>query len=133
MLEGGCYCGSVRYTAGGEARMKAECLCRECQYVTGGGPNFFMMMPAAEFTVTRGELKSFTRTDIPNPVTRKFCGNCGTQIITQIPNFDHVVLKVGSLDDPAAYGEPSMVIFACDQQPFHVLDEKLPVFDKLAR
>ena len=29
-LEGGCYCGEVRYVAEGEPTLKAQCHCREC-------------------------------------------------------------------------------------------------------
>ena len=35
-LEGGCYCGGVRYVAEGDPMMKAECLCRECHDGTHG-------------------------------------------------------------------------------------------------
>ena len=38
-LEGGCCCGAVRYVAEGDPVMRAQCHCRECQYVTGGAPN----------------------------------------------------------------------------------------------
>lgn len=130
-LEGGCYCGKVRYVAEGEPSFKAECLCRECQYITGGGPNFFMMMPASGFAVTKGQTKTFTRSDLERPVTREFCPDCGTHMITRVPGLPNLVLKVGSLDDPKAYGGPHMAIYTCDAQPFHTVAEGLPKFEKL--
>ncbi len=44
-LEGGCYCGAVRYVAEGEPMLQAQCHCRECQYITGGSPNMLMLEP----------------------------------------------------------------------------------------
>jgi hypothetical protein len=130
-LQGGCYCGEVRYSAGGEPTMKAQCHCRECQYITGGGPNYFMMMPAIEFGYTKGRPASFTRSNIARPVTREFCGNCGTHLITRLPDFPSVVLKVGSLDDPARYGGPNAAIFLCDKQPFHLIPEDIGRFERI--
>ncbi|PWR23511.1 GFA family protein [Zavarzinia compransoris] len=130
-VEGGCYCGSVRYVAEGEPLMKAECLCRECQYVTGGGPNFFMALPTDGFRYTKGTAKHFRRQDLENPVTREFCPDCGTQIVTRAPGFPAVILKVGTLDDPKAFAGPDIAIYTVDQQPYHVLPEGMPTFERL--
>jgi len=129
-LTGGCYCGAVRYEAEGEPSLRAQCHCRECQYITGGGPNYFMMMPADGFRYTQGSPASFTRGDIPNPVTREFCDTCGTHLITRVPGFSAVVLKVGGLDDPARYEGPQAAIFTIDRQPFHLVPEGLKAFER---
>jgi hypothetical protein len=131
-ISGGCYCGEVRYEAAGEPLMKAQCHCRECQYITGGSPNVFMAMPAGGFRLTQGETRAFSRTDLDNPVTREFCPNCGTQILTRAPALpDAVIIKVGSMDDPALFGMPQMAIFTCDMQDFHSIPQGVPSFDRV--
>ena len=42
-FEGGCYCGQVRYVAERKPQLKAQCHCRECQYISGGAPNMFLL------------------------------------------------------------------------------------------
>jgi len=37
-LEGGCYCGKIRYAAAGKPMLRAQCHCRPCQYLSGGAP-----------------------------------------------------------------------------------------------
>lgn len=130
-LEGGCYCGAVRYVCEGEPSLKAQCHCRECQYITGGGPNFFMMMPSAGFTYVKGAPKTFTRADLERPVTRDFCAECGTHLVTRPPGMPLLVLKVGALDDPTQFAGPQVAIYAVDKQPFHLVAEGLPVFERL--
>lgn len=131
-LTGGCYCGALRYKAEGKPMLKAQCHCRECQYITGGAPNLFMLMPPEGFAYTKGEPKRFTRTDIENAVTREFCAACGTHILTRRQDMPQIVLKIGTLDDPAAgYGGPKIAIYAVDKQPFHLIAEGVPVFDRL--
>ena len=131
-LEGGCYCGAVRYEAGGDPIFKGQCHCRECQYVSGGMPNVTMGMPEGSFRYTKGEPKKFQRGDLDAPVTREFCGECGTQLVSRAPTMPNVVmLKVGTLDDPARFGQPQMAIYLCDKQPFHPTPEGMATFDKL--
>ncbi len=129
-LEGGCYCGQVRYEAEGEPMLQAQCHCRECQYLTGGSPNVFIAMPIPSFRYVKGAPKAFTRGDLAGAVTREFCPNCGTHLTTRPPAFPAVIVKVGGLDDPSVF-EPTMAIFTCDQQPFHQIAEGLARFDRL--
>lgn len=131
MLEGGCYCGAVRYRAEGAPMLKAQCHCRACQHITGGAPNYFMLMPVDGFSWTRGEPKSFTKPDKANAVTRFFCGTCGTHLTTRRPGLEAVILKIGTLDNPADYGGPAIAIFAEEEQPFHQTPAGVPKFATL--
>jgi hypothetical protein len=130
-LEGGCYCGQLRYEAEGEPMMKAQCHCRECQYISGGSPNVIIAMPADGFRYVSGEPKQFARTDIPRPVTREFCPQCGTHILTRATGFPAVIIKVGTLDRPADFGAPEMAIFTKDAQPFHHIPDGIAAFENL--
>jgi len=129
-IEGGCYCGAIRYEAAGEPEAAAQCYCRECQYITGGNPNVFMVFPLSGFRYTKGEPASFARSDLETPVIRYFCPTCGTAIGNRSPRRpDSIVLKVGTLDDPSIF-KPQLAIFTVDMQPFHTIAEGLPSFER---
>jgi hypothetical protein len=132
-LEGGCYCGQVRYVAEGEPMLKAQCHCRECQYISGGSPNMFMLMPVGGFAYAKGMPKQFMRSDLEGAVTREFCAECGTHLITRRPGLSAVILKVGTLDDPAQFGSSQMAIFTVDRQAFHAIPEGIPNFERLPK
>ena len=130
-LEGGCYCRGLRYVAEGEPMMKAQCHCRECQYITGGSPNVFVAMPIAGFSYTKGTPKKFTRSDLKNPVTREFCANCGTHVVTRPQGFPAVIVKVGTFDSPSLFSGPNMAIYTVDKQSFHRIPEGVKTFERL--
>jgi hypothetical protein len=132
-LEGGCYCGTVRYVAESEPVLRAQCHCRACQYISGGAPNLFMLMPAEGFAYTKGAPKSYTRPDKADAVTREFCGECGTHMITRRPGLPPVVLKIGTLDDPSVYGGAHMAIFTAEGQPFHLIADGVPALNACRR
>ena len=133
-IEGGCYCGAVRYKASGDSLFKGQCHCRECQYISGGHPNVVMGMPASGFSYVKGKAKAFTRTDLKTPATREFCAECGTHMATKSPGLPGaVLLKVGTFDDPAIFGAPQMVIYTIDKQAFHQIPEGLPSFERLPK
>ena len=74
----------------------------------------FMLMPVAGFSYTKGTPKQFSRNDLENAVTREFCADCGTHVVTRPPGLPAVVLKVGTLDDPSLFGSPQMAIYTID-------------------
>ena len=63
-IEGGCYCGEIRYVSNGDAQASVQCHCRECQYITGGHPNVLMIMPLDGFKFLSGKPKEFKRNDL---------------------------------------------------------------------
>jgi len=130
-IEGGCYCGGLRYAAEGDPMFQGQCHCRECQYISGGSPNVIIAMPAAGFSYTRGKPSAFARDDLDNPVTREFCAHCGTHILARSPALPGaLILKVGTLDDPKLYSGPQMAIFGIDRQSFHRVPEGVPLFER---
>jgi len=91
----------------------------------------FMLMPISGFSYTKGAPKKFIRSDLEGAVTREFCAECGTHLVTRPPALPAVVLKVGTLDDPELYGAPKIAIYTCDKQEFHTIPEGVPSFEKL--
>ena len=130
-IEGGCYCGAVRYKVQGDPLFKGQCHCRECQYISGGAPNMVMGMPEAGFSYTKGSPKAFLRSDLESPVTREFCSECGTHLVSKAPSLPGVaLLKVGTFDDPSVFVAPQMAIYTIDKQSFHHVPEGAAVFER---
>jgi hypothetical protein len=130
-LGGGCYCGKVRYEAAGTPMLRAQCHCRPCQYFSGGAANMFMLMPVDGFRYTKGEPRQFKCDDLERAVTREFCSDCGTQLITRCPGLTAIILKAGTLDDPTQYGVCQMAINASDRQAFNCIQEGLAIYEGL--
>lgn len=129
-LTGRCYCGDIKYESDGEVQGALQCHCRECQYITGGNPNVIMVVAQEGFRFTQGEPSTFTRTDLPKPVTRYFCPRCGTAIGTRTPaRPTSFVIKVGTLDDPSVF-KAKAAIFTVDKQPFHHIPEGVSAFER---
>lgn len=127
-MEGGCYCGALRYEVKGKPVFKAQCHCRACTHFAGGAPNLFMAMPANGFSYTKGTPSQFTR-DKEAPATRDFCPICGTQVASHRKGMPLVMIKVGTLDDPALFKAPKAAIFVAEKQPFHEIPEDLACFE----
>ena len=98
MLEGGCFCGFVRYGAGGVPSHETNCHCSICRRTSGAPFVTWFTVPHSEFAFTRGEPASLESSEHG---TRTFCPRCGTPLTfrsTQMPA--EIDVATCSLDHP---------------------------------
>lgn len=131
LLAGGCLCRAIRYEATGEPIAAVACHCRDCQYLSGGGPTFVLLVPRASVTVTAGTPSTYwSRSDAGSRVGRHFCGQCGTPLFGESAAFPEIIgIRAGSLDDPGRF-RPGAHMWVSSAQPWHGIDPALPRFEK---
>lgn len=105
IYSGGCSCGEVRFGFKGEPAHRILCSCRSCQYTSGGGPSYAVIVDGENFRITRGHPREFTTlSEAGHVLTRYFCGTCGTHVYATsegTPEFRSI--KVGCMDEPYAF------------------------------
>ena len=125
---GSCYCGSFEYELTAPFDAQLQCHCRDCRYSTGGAPNTVGLTKRENFKVRKGSLNNFVKSG--NTPRRYFCPNCGTHIYAESPaRPDHLVLKIGTLDDIASFF-PQQAQFLIDGQPFDAIPIGVPTYEK---
>lgn len=99
---GRCLCGAVRYETAWPPVSVMACHCTHCQKQSGSALSIIAMVPRDAVQIT-GTLTDFhDKGDSGGSVIRRFCGTCGSPVISDIPqeavkNF--VFIKTGTLDD----------------------------------
>jgi hypothetical protein len=98
MLEGGCFCGSVRYRVSGAPAHETFCHCTICRRASGAPCVAWFTVPAGAFAVVAGAPASFASSE---HATRTFCPRCGTPLTFRSSRSpDEIDVTIGSLDDP---------------------------------
>jgi hypothetical protein len=77
MLRGGCFCGDIRYEAGGTPFNETNCHCSICRRTTGAPFVTWFSVGRAEFRFISGTPARFRSSD---KGIRSFCPRCGTQL-----------------------------------------------------
>ena len=99
---GGCLCGAVRYSVPREPAIVAVCHCRDCQKQTSSAFSLIAAVPRSELAI-EGECASFETIGASGfPVTRSFCGNCGSPLFSETKSGNEAGLafvKAGTLDE----------------------------------
>ncbi|CAN8096397.1 unnamed protein product [Discula destructiva] len=102
VLNGGCYCGAVRYTIRPSALPTAHnfCHCRTCQRISGSAFLPFIGFPASQVQVSSNPPDALKTFPTSNFADRQFCAVCGSTLNMRYhANKDRVSLAVASFDD----------------------------------
>ena len=97
-LQGGCFCGFVRYRVGGIPVHETCCHCSICRR-TGAAPFVaWFTVDAGDFALLSGEPARFRSSD---HATRSFCPRCGTPLAFRDDRQPNAIdVTTCSLDDP---------------------------------
>ncbi|MCW5892248.1 MAG: GFA family protein [bacterium] len=120
-LAGGCFCGAVRYLAGGTPFDVTHCHCRDCRRVAGAPFVTWFSVRAGELRVDGTPVRLASSAD----VERTFCGRCGTPLTWRRRGHDAIDVTAASLDDPAAV-TPADHTWTGQQLPWICLGDGLP-------
>ncbi len=112
-IEGGCLCGSIRYTSEAEPLATVICNCVNCQKQTGAAYSLNIVLPKGALDV-QGEITTYVDMgDSGKTLDRNFCARCGSSISSEPSAVGTItVLKAGTLDD-TSWVKPVMEIY-CD-------------------
>ena len=98
MLKGGCFCGLIRYEAGGVPLHETNCHCSICRRTSGAPFVTWFSVPRFQFRILCGEPTRFKSTA---KGTRSFCSQCGTQLTFEHEDFpEEIDITTCSLDAP---------------------------------
>ena len=122
-MEGGCFCGTIRYRVDGPPRRVTHCHCLHCRRTSGAPFLTWAEFDPAQFRFVTG---TPGRCESRPLVTRRFCGSCGTQLTYQhAEEGDTIDVTVASLDAPDAV-EPEDHVWCDRMLPWMKLPDGLP-------
>lgn len=125
VIEGGCFCGAVRYRAHGVPNNTMVCHCRTCRRVAGSPVVAWVTFPVEQFAFIAGEPAEFSSSA---PVRRTFCGTCGTPLTYRHADAPAAVdVTTCSLDEPGAF-PPTHHSWLSDNVAWVRFGDGLPTF-----
>ena len=113
-VEGGCFCGSIRYRFPMNDFPSSNCHCSMCRRISGAPFVSWMAIPVSEFEYLRGEPKEIVSSAHGS---RYFCQDCGTPVVCLLEEYpNQVYITISSLDKPEDF-EPKGDMYTADKLP----------------
>ncbi|MGX4640416.1 GFA family protein [Massilia sp. SYSU DXS3249] len=98
ILQGGCYCGAVRYVVDGDTYHSTLCHCRDCRRIAGAPAVAWFSAGMAALRFSHGNPATYRSSA---HVLRGFCATCGTTLTFQDDRYpEEIDIATASLDDP---------------------------------
>jgi hypothetical protein len=117
-MTGGCACGQVHYSTEAEPVFTGICHCTECQKESGTAFNIVVAVPQSALSLEGSPKDYVAKGDSGKSVTRKFCPNCGSTLLSEPEAMPGVsIIRAGTLDD-RSWLQPAMEIFCASAQPW---------------
>lgn len=117
---GRCLCGQVSYEITGDLMATAVCHCDHCQRQSGAAFSVNLIVHESQLNVT-GTLSTFEDRGEAGDTTyvyRRFCGDCGSPILSAMIEPEGVVaVKAGTLDDRSGVA-PTVEVWCDHRQPW---------------
>ncbi|MGH8627701.1 MAG: GFA family protein [Gammaproteobacteria bacterium] len=124
-MEGNCFCGFVRYQAGGTPSQETNCHCSICRRTSGAPFIVWFTVPIDHFRILSGEPAKFRSSQHG---TRTFCPRCGTPLTFQSSRFPgELDVTVCSLDKPE-HVPPKDHTYTRSRLSWVKLSDQLPSF-----
>lgn len=129
-LEGGCFCGSVRYRLASPPMFVNCCHCKDCQRQTGSAFVINAIIETARIQVLSGEpvpVRVPTDSGRPHDIYR--CPKCQIALWSDYGGRPLVrFVRVGTLDEPSVL-PPNAYIFTRSKLPWVGLPKDAPAFE----
>ena len=128
-LEGGCFCGAIRYRVKNHPAMVAYCHCEDCRRSAGGVVAVLAGFAVDCHEAIRGELRQHVD---EAGIERGFCGDCGSPLYYRNPNFaENIYIHIGSFDQPELL-PPDRHTWVSQRIPWHRIDDDLAQYEQLS-
>lgn len=97
-IEGGCFCGSIRYRFPINDYLSSNCHCSMCRSISGAPYVAWMAIPVDDFEYFQGEPKKLISS---SHGSRYFCQDCGTPVVCLLEEYpEYIYITTCSLDKP---------------------------------
>ncbi len=117
---GRCLCGEITYSIDGDVMAVAVCHCDHCQRQSGGAFSTNVIVGPDQLSIS-GDIATFEdrgRTGDDVYVLRRFCGSCGSPIVSVLTGRPEIVaVKAGTLDDRSDI-QPNLQVWCDERQPW---------------